>query len=168
MWKAIVQTLNDTLVSSWCCAYGSGHDKQIFCIVENSISLCDHLWFARASGPPYLRENGNLSMRENLVMTSPYVRPYVHKFFPLSLREFCPVLFQTEQVVGSFYTGAVHLTFEGVMGDFSKKSCRLISRRKVCKEIPGKNNILHWKKRFRSWSIMLKKSYTVVCRGKNF
>ena len=75
------------------------------CIVENSISLCDHLWFARASWPPYLRENGNLLMRENLVMTSPYVRPYVHTFFPLPPREFCPLLFQTEQVVSRFYIG---------------------------------------------------------------
>ena len=58
-------------------------------------------------------------MRENLVMTSLYVRPYVHTFFPLSPREFFPQLFQTEQVVGRFYTGAVHLTFEGVKGDFS-------------------------------------------------
>ena len=80
-------------------------------------------------------------MRENLVMTSPYVRPYVHtavRFFP---REFCPLLFQTEQVVGRFYIVAHHLTFEGVMGDFSKISCRLISRIKACKEIPG--NIIY-------------------------
>ena len=111
---------------------------------------------------------GSLSMRENLVMTSPYVRPYVHTFFPLSPREFCPLLFQTEQVVGSFYTGAVHLTFEGVMGDFSKISCRLIWRRKVCKEIPGKNNILHWKKRFRSWRYDAEKILHRCMSGKKF
>ena len=59
-------------------------------------------------------------MRENLVMTSPYVRPYVHTFFPLPPREFCPLLFQTEQVVGRFCIGANHLPVEGLMGDFSK------------------------------------------------
>ena len=32
---------------------------------------------ARASGAPYLTENGNLSMQENLVMTSAYARTFV-------------------------------------------------------------------------------------------
>ena len=48
----------------------------------------------------YLRENGKLFIRENLVMTSTYVRTDFpgrgkqKRIPPLSAREFCPLLFQ--------------------------------------------------------------------------
>ena len=46
------------------------------------------------------------------------------------------------------------------MGDFGKNILQTDSEReKACKEIPGKNNILHWKKYY-SWRIMLKKNLT--------
>ena len=56
------------------------------------------------SRAPWVIEFGKPSTRENLVMTSPYVRSYVRTDFagrgkrkrilPLSPREFCPLLFQ--------------------------------------------------------------------------
>ena len=56
--------------------------------------------------------------------------------------------------------GADHLTLEGVMGDFRKMSCRLISRGKkhANKFLGEKYPAL--KKIYRSWRIMLKKNLT--------
>ena len=44
--------------------------------------------------------------------------------------------------------GADHLNFEEIMGDFGKKNILQtdFEEKKACKEIPGKNNILPWKK----------------------
>ena len=57
------------------------------------------------------------------------------------------------------------------MGDFREKyPATDFERKKARKEIPGKNNILHWKKYY-SWRIMLKKekkSFTVYMWGKKF
>ena len=64
---------------------------------------------------------------------------------------------------------ADNLTFEEVMVDFRKKyPVHWFRGRKACKDMPGKNNILHWKK-FPSWRIQCwqKKSYTVISQGKN-
>ena len=68
---------------------------------SKTASRCAMISSSLAQADPhiYLIENGNLSMRENLVMTSPSVRPSVHTFFPLPPRGFCPLLFQTEQVL---------------------------------------------------------------------
>ena len=69
--------------------------------------------------------------------------------------------------------GADHLTFGGGWGGgyrwFGKKiSCRLISRgKKPCKEIPRGKKFLHWKKYLSLFIILEKKSYTVVCQGRN-
>ena len=59
--------------------------------------------------------------------------------------------------------GADHLTFEGVMGDFRKKyPADWFRGEKGCKDITGKNNILHWKK-YRSWLIYCwKKKFTLL------
>ena len=56
--------------------------------------------------------------------------------------------------------GADHLTLEGIMGDFRKMSCRLISRGKkhANKFLGEKYPAL--KKIYRSWRIMLKKNLT--------
>ena len=76
-------------------------------------------------------------------------------------REFCPLLFQKAlEMIGkseSIYWANVwwilaadYLTFDEVMGDFRKKKYPLdwFRGRKACKDIPGKNNILHWKRNF--------------------
>ena len=90
---------------------------------------------------------GKLSIRENLVMASTYVRTSVRTFrvgvsrnvfLPSPLESFCPVLFQKPlDMIGKsesvnwpnvwWILGADHLTFEGVMVDFREKPCRLIS-----------------------------------------
>ena len=68
---------------------------------------------------------------------------------------------------------ADHLPFERVMSDFRKKNpAERFRGEKSCKEIPGEKNILHRikhidKETYRSWRIMLKKSYSAVCWGKN-
>ena len=64
--------------------------------------------------------------------------------------------------------GADYLSFEGFIGDFRKNILQTdFEREKTCKEIPGKDNILHWK-RYYSWRIMLKKiSYTVIWGKRN-
>ena len=140
---------------------GHQHGRR-FIVLGHQYGRRDVMW---KHSIPY----GSLSMRENLVMTSPSVRPYVHTFFPLSPREFCPQLCQTEQVVGRFYIGADHLTFEGVMGDLGKISCRLIWRRKACKEIPGKNNILPWLKKISLMKYDAEKNFTpLYAAEKNF
>ena len=52
--------------------------------------------------------------------------------------------------------GADHLTFEGVMGDFRKMSCKLISRvKKHANKFLKKKTL----KKYRSWRIMLKKNF---------
>ena len=70
-------------------------------------------------------------------MTSPYVRTDFpargkqKRIFPLSPREFCPLLFQKPLEMNEksesvnwpnvwWILGATHLSFEGVMGDFGK------------------------------------------------
>ena len=64
---------------------------------------------------------------------------------------------------------ADNLTFEEVMSDFRKKHpVDWFRGGKACKDIPGKNNILPRKKSSLMTCIMLKKSYTVICQGKNF
>ena len=140
---------------------GHQHGRR-FIVLGHQYGRRDVMW---KHSIPY----GSLSMRENLVMTSPYVRSYVHTFFPLSPREFCPQLCQTEQVVGRFYIGTDHLTFERVMGDLGKISCRLIWRRKACKEIPGKNNILPWLKKISLMKYDAEKNFTpLYVAEKNF
>ena len=69
--------------------------------------------------------------------------------------------------------GANHLTFKGVMaGWFQKKKILQtdFERKKACKEIPGKNNILHWKKYILLMTYNAEKtSYTVIIMsGKKF
>ena len=60
---------------------------------------------------------------------------------------------------------ADYFTFEGIMGDFRKNILHTgFERKKVCKEIPVKNNILHWKK-YHSWRIMLEKNLTLLYVG---
>ena len=112
-----------------------------------------------------LRENGKLSMQENLFMTSPYVRTFFpgrgkyKRIHPLSPREFRSLLFQkalemidkSESIYWAnvwWILAANHLTFEGVMGVFREKNILQndFEGKKACKEIPGKNDIQHWKK----------------------
>ena len=76
--------IDDTPMANGYTAWGTGEPNKVNERCGNmfgkGISSCDHLWFARASGPPYLIENGSLSIRENLVMTSPSVRPSVRPY----------------------------------------------------------------------------------------
>ena len=45
---------------------------------------------ARARGAPLVRKYGNPSIRENLVMTSPYARPYVRTYVRTYVRPSTP------------------------------------------------------------------------------
>ena len=58
---------------------------------------------------------------------------------------------------------ADNLTFEEVMSDFRKKyPADWFRGKKACKDIPGKNNILHWKKISLMTYIILKKYLTPI------
>ena len=62
--------------------------------------------------------------------------------------------------------GADHLTFEGVMGDFRKISCKLISRvKKHANKFLKKNTE---KISLMTYNAEKKTLYTVIRRGKNF
>ena len=92
-----------------------------------------------------------------------------NKFLPLSPREFCPLLFQKalEMIDKSesinwanfwWILAADNLTFEEVIGNFRKKfPVDWFRGGKACKDKPGRNNILHWKKNSLITYIMLKK-----------
>ena len=60
------------------------------------------------------------------------------------------------------------MTFEGVMGDFKKISCRLISRGKEhANKFLGEKYPALKKISLITYNAK-KKSYTFICRGKNF
>ena len=141
---------------------------------------------ARERGAPYLRENGKLASekiwlwRHRTSVRTLRVGVSRNKFLPLSSREFCPLLFQkalemidkSESIYWAnvqWILAADNLTFEEVIGDFRKKySVDWFRGGKACKGIPGRNNILHSKKKFSHDRYNAeKKSYTDICQGKN-
>ena len=87
--------------------------------------------------------------------------------FPYPLESLVPYCFKLGRYLVDFIQGPSIWLLRGLW-DFSKISCRLISRRKACKEIPGKNNILHWKKKISLLKYNAEKILQRCMSGKKF
>ena len=130
------------------------------------------------SGAPWVRQFGKLSIRENLVMTSPYVRTDPpgrvsrNEFLRSSLESLSPIVskaFRNDWQIRICQLTKCLLDFRGRPFDFwggygwFQRKCPAdwFREEKSMQINSWEKNILHWKN-YRSWRIMLKKN----CTGK--
>ena len=102
-----------------------------------------------------------------------------NEFLPSPLESFVPLLFEkvlemidkSESIYRAnvwWILAADDLTFEEIIGSFREKYPVDWFRGEACKDTPGKNNILHWKKKSLMTYIMLKKISHRYMSGKKF